>query len=540
LFVLDNSLRESTVGQVRGHTLDDKLSIIDAVKSCGIQHIIIAALNGNRRVDDALAENLKERGDDMSCYYAFTEDSDKVEAGKMLWGPDHLPIAMQKMEKYGIQNPIIEIDFADKSVDWAVFELMPMLTFLLTYSRDKLSCRGGAFVNVRDWPLSMQSCPERVKQCIQGLRDLPGDIRPQGILVEEPMGLFFADEVGGWTQQTRDWMGSWGHLVVHVHKQWGLGDAVVLDALALGADGIWCSLCEEGAAMGHACSAVTLANLARLGNAKVAKKYHTAKLGNAARIVTRATTGRGPDMRQIVYGPRAIEVVFDFGGIAGGQVVDTNNDGKLDKIDKFDLAEFLGLEKAPIRISTLSSEKLVCERLINLFGSHETFTEETAAAMKQMMLEDLHAGRKEDYTSPIGLAMLYGRVHGEPTPSMCKTANDLSQGKLTPLQDALLKDAEACFREHAGDDMSIDYWGFYHAFAQPYFGCFTCETTQGIMDVIDRDDDGKVEWCEWRFWCIWALRQYGAEITTVDDVHHTIFRHALMPLMLDRDAQGQA
>jgi hypothetical protein len=36
LFVLDNSLRESTVGQLRGHTLENKWKIYDEVSKCHI------------------------------------------------------------------------------------------------------------------------------------------------------------------------------------------------------------------------------------------------------------------------------------------------------------------------------------------------------------------------------------------------------------------------------------------------------------------------------------------------------------------------
>ena len=38
LFVLDNSLRESTLGQIVGHNLEDKMAILKAVKSVGIQN----------------------------------------------------------------------------------------------------------------------------------------------------------------------------------------------------------------------------------------------------------------------------------------------------------------------------------------------------------------------------------------------------------------------------------------------------------------------------------------------------------------------
>jgi len=34
LFVLDNSLRESTVGQLRGHTIENKWKIYEQVSAC--------------------------------------------------------------------------------------------------------------------------------------------------------------------------------------------------------------------------------------------------------------------------------------------------------------------------------------------------------------------------------------------------------------------------------------------------------------------------------------------------------------------------
>ena len=45
-----------------------------------------------------------------------------------------------------------------------------------------------------------------------------------------------------------------GHLVAHVHEKWGLAVTAQLHCLEFGANGIWASVCEEGAALGHACS----------------------------------------------------------------------------------------------------------------------------------------------------------------------------------------------------------------------------------------------------------------------------------------------
>lgn len=43
-----------------------------------------------------------------------------------------------------------------------------------------------------------------------------------------------------------------GLLLAHVHQNYGLAEAVVMECLACGADGIWSAICNEGAATGHA------------------------------------------------------------------------------------------------------------------------------------------------------------------------------------------------------------------------------------------------------------------------------------------------
>ncbi len=88
----------------------------------------------------------------------------------------------------------------------------------------------------------------------------------------------------------------------------------MLASLANGATGIWCGVSREGAAVGHCCSAVTLANLHRLGNEHVARTYNLPAVRAAAVEVTRITTGRDPHEHEEVYGARAMDVVFDDDG----------------------------------------------------------------------------------------------------------------------------------------------------------------------------------------------------------------------------------
>lgn len=546
LFVLDNSLRESIVGQTAGHTLENKLAILDAVESVGIEHVVLGAFSVARQVDDELPAALKKRGGDMSKYYAFTEDSNATEDGKMLFGTDHVPIAMQKMQRYGVPNPIIEIDLDDDSVDWdgafPVSKLLELLTFLLKYARDTLGCRGRALVNIRDWPFVMTHHPERLYKLAQGLAALPSGasgIRPMGLLVEEPTGVFFASECAAWIRWMRqDAMRGWegAKLLTHVHKQWGMADAVVLEMLANGADGIWCSLAEEGAAMGHACSTVTIANLARLGNEHVGRKFKTRNLAKAAVEVTWQTTGRKPDSRQVVYGPRAVEVVFDF-RIGGGAVAfDTDGDGDVDEVDKFSLAKLFGLPKPPVRITTLASNRLILERLNDLFGADPQFTDELAGKMRDQMNKDLRAGIKEEYSSPTGLARLCFECGVQANDKMIATrAIELTDGQVS-----LLEEAKKSFYSACGSAGRMSKHVFYEFCLQPYLGCFSCDTSRVMIDsIVDIDRDDMIEWHEWRFWLVWALRSHGDEIQHLDDLYDSVFRNALLPVTLANEEMAK-
>ena len=141
-----------------------------------------------------------------------------------------------------------------------------------------------------------------------------------------------------------------------------------------GADGIWASVCAEGASMGNAASAVTLMNLIRLGNKKVLKKFNCSYLRKAAINVTRISTGQEPHIKQPVFGARAVDFVFDL------------------KPEEFDLASFFG-EKPPVRITTMASKGMIRQHLVDSFGEDQQFTLEMGEKMKALILEDLRSGR---------------------------------------------------------------------------------------------------------------------------------------------------
>ena len=315
-----------------------------------------------------------------------------------------------------------------------------------------------------------------------------------------------------------------GHLLAHVHEKWAFGAMTQLECLINGANGIWASLCEEGAALGHACSTVTLMNLIRMGNTKVLDRYKCTKLREAAANVTQITTGKAPHPKQIIYGERALDLAFDFGGIAGGTVGETD----------FDLAEFFG-EETPVRISTLSSVDMIVERLVDLFDKDPQFTQEMGEKMKKLMLADLAANRKEECMSAAGIALLFDRAGGKLTAKMADVIEDMKVNSVHA--ENLIEEVRTVWNTwDIEDDKEADdylkFESFYNGFMAPYFGCFKCNDTMKALQAINMDKDGYIDWNEFLVYLKWAMREYP-RIKDFDELLSVAFRKGVIPAMRD-------
>merc|ERR1711860_79092 len=128
-----------------------------------------------------------------------------------------------------------------------------------------------------------------------------------------------------------------------------------------------------------------------------------------------------------------------------------------------------------IRISTMSSPEMIITRMKNVFGDDPNFTEEIGLKMKELMYEDMRSGRKEEYMSPSGLAVLYDRAGGQLTEKIQEAIT--SKAKLSAHADNLIGEIKLIWDEwdiaeegqKSGDGM-LEFDSFYHAFMQPYFG----------------------------------------------------------------------
>ena len=360
------------------------------------------------RVGDTFIKELNEKGEDMTTKYGFVELSDDSKDGIPV---DDLPIGLRKCKELNLPNPIIEIDLAYYSFDyenWTVEKICKLIDKRITWVRKELSEDSKIYINLRDFSDAMDKAPDRVFNVVKYI----SSYRPKiiGILYEE-FGNNFPEELGIYTKSVRGIMKSCdfedGHLLIHIHHQWGLSDASVLECLVNGANGIWAGMCEEGAAMGHSSILLTVMNLIRLGNTKVLKRYNCTEMRKAAIKITELVTGDLPPPKTVVVGERAMDRVFGF-----PQFDPENMNG-------FNLQSFFG-EETTIRITTLADNKMIVQALKNYFGEDSQFTLKIGDRMKELMLEDLNNNRKEEYQSPFGLIMLFDRAGGQQTGAMAE------------------------------------------------------------------------------------------------------------------------
>ena len=486
------------------------------------------------RLGDVFCKALKEAGEDFSKFYAFSEFVESVDRDGI---PDveKLPIGLEKMKQFGIRHAIIEFDLVYKGIDYKKFKVRNICELMKKRmdwcrSDDGLHKDSKILFNIRDFSDAMRLKPKRVLKVVNFLSSLPEDERPFAIIYEES-GKNLPEELGVWTAAVRKEMNDngWtenarkkGHLLVHVHEQWSLATMTQMECIINGATGVWASLCEEGAAMGHACSSILLMNMIRMGNKKVLAQYRgCVKLREAAQNVTFITTGLPPHPKQPVYGERALDMVFGMPNFAPDK-------------KEFSMAEFFG-EKPVMRMTTLASPQMVVDRLTNLFGENSQFTLERAQAMLETMLEDLRNERKEEYMSKVGLAVLFDRSGGQLTSEM---ADEIAQDKPKSVRtNELLSDIRKMWdewdlRDDVQGDDKLEFDSFYNGFMAPYFGCYRCDETKRALKAIDMDENGSVDWNEFALYLKWAARQYP-DVKDAESLLSIAFRKGLIPAMQD-------
>jgi len=524
VYILDNTMRETTVAALRAHTVENKRAIYDIIKECGFEHFIVESFNHSNRMGDIFLQELIDHGEDLSGAFCFSELWEKID--DKIPQPD-IPIGLTKCKQFGINNVVLEFDLMYYAIDYDEFDMEDICEYFMDkvkWIRCNLDSKSDILINIRDFSQTMEHEPHRVGYFVHYLSSLSPADRILGIIFED-LGKVLPEQLGAWTRAVRNMMDrcGWydGHLLFHQHEQWGMMHSANLEVLANGATGMWAGVCIEGAALGHADSCTALLNLIRLGNTKVQSQYNCKYLREAAIKVTKLVTGKKPYAKQPIYGERALDLVFGF------LFSDPTAQGG------FRLDEFLGVKKE-VRISNMANSDMIKMKLEEVFGSNPQFTKDMADKMKEQMLLIMKENRKEEFNSAVGLAMLFDQAGGNMTADMATkvaAATKNSQYIQTLIAD-IKKEWEHWDNSDGRNDDRISFQDFYNGFMAPYFGCYRCEDSQLGLTALDLDDDGFIDWIEFKYILIWAGREYP-KVKNAKELLEIAFTHGLIPAMLD-------
>jgi len=542
-FVLDVSLRETTVGQTRPITPLDRLNILTEVRRCGLTEIAVGDFASRSESDESFLQLCKDSNVSFDGFWAFSELCDTWLDGQPDFGI--VPRGLAKAAEFGLPGIIIQVDLAEKTggANWEEVgvkeNIGACLDHRIAWARENGFQR--IMVNFRDMPIAMIQAPSRVLRLVHYLATRPEPIF--GIMLEEGSGAFLPSEIAAWVDAVRTTMDKcgWihGHCIIHARKKYGLADSTLLEAIAAGCDGIWAAVCEEGAANGHASSCVALTNLHRLGNPYVCEAYNLEYLRKAAQNITKIVSGKLPFERQEVYGDRALgdalgcdeDVAAVASCVPSNVAVGAHNSEEA--VEAGEQGEY------QVEIPALASpEDLKCE-LTKHFGE-ATWNDYAIARMKTIMMDDVHSDIHLDYNTASGIGTLYERAGGYLTPEMRhKILDRLEIEGFSEMQTQLFHELRGLWdgvAQEDGDDENLDWASFYEGFMGRYFSSLAAPDTQACLQVLDLAGDGVISWDELAWRACFVIREYEPE--DMEGVLNGIFVRLLIPMMKSRRAIG--
>jgi hypothetical protein len=529
-FVLDNSLRETTVGAVRGHTLEDKKAIIRALSKTNLTEMVLGSFGASDNVDDLAAHwlNNSQWQHKLESMWGFSElyDMDPLTKLPSMQPPYGL---VEMATVHNMSNAIIEIDTCNPKIDYSKIDLIKILRNQLEYvdknfrkrSNDKLKPR--VLVNLRDFT-DYETHPdgfERALQLVEMMAEMHathGANCPFGLMLEEPTGFLLPETISKNVRTIRKVMGKWpGKLLLHTHMNFGLAQAGILQAIGAGVDGIWGAVCRTGAHLGHACSAVTLLNLARLGNTWVRERYNIPEIVKAARAVHEIVVGSPPNALEEVYGINAFDVAFH--GWHGFM------QGEMDAA-----AAFAGVTNPTIRIGDFAGAAMIEQAMVSRFGSAKVGKWDPALCVKMEKTIDneLLRGTCYDFNTIIGLAQLYEFSGGHLTPAMLRAMDLATKDSAPDLHPLLVELKRRWWAKASGKPTSggvVDIWQsswmaktdppklsldvFLDDILQAKQGVLMQKNRADFKRMLDVDHDGSVSWAEFEFRVKWGMSQRG-------------------------------
>ncbi|HEX8703933.1 MAG TPA: hypothetical protein VF815_34195 [Myxococcaceae bacterium] len=396
--LLDLSIREPSVGTALGHTVDNKLELLALARRMGFRDILLAtfdvSLPDEPQVDDDFMQLLVERGEDLTGGFAFTS----IALGKGTFKPN---LSMLKTAEYGIPNTIVDLDISRESLPRNEKTRRRFLAWLaegIQWFHDNLTGdRGGPpriYINYQDMTDAYTLDREWVLQLTRFLASQP----IAAVTFEDGRGTLFPFQIGAAAAELRHLLPPDKRVLVHIHSGNGMENAGLLEALLQGADGVWAGFSKEAATIGHASGAELLANLARINNPHVQRKYRLDELLLIANRMTEINTRRPPPDDFPIIGANAYRMMLSAFAQKPGKPMDLP-------------PERIGGAYG-YRITAVASDiRVIARRLREVLGPIEPKPSTALLdTMRRLMRRDLRAGIRLAYDEPAQLRDLYERA----------------------------------------------------------------------------------------------------------------------------------
>jgi hypothetical protein len=398
-FLIDLSLRENPVGSRVGQTFDEKVAILPLLREFGYENISVGTLDyampDELEVDDDFMRHLRDTGADMSGCYAFTAIGLAAPDGTFTPDPSQV-----KLRDYRVPNTVHEIYLSAFGMDglYDIPTLKRSLPASVQWLRENIQGENGGppriFINIVDGCDAFAEATDATFEVIRILAGLP----IEGVTMEDDRGTYMPFQVGAYVAALRAMLPDTMKILMHIHAGAGFENASLIEALLNGADGAWGGLPKRAAVIGHASLGELLANLVRVGNTEVAKRYRIDQLlPLATRLQVLDDAGPVPEDLPIL----------------GSNAYRLSLSGFRQRSDRFmDLPpERLGGSYGYRVCPVVSDIEPIRGRLVEVTGrAPDAFDDEVVRTMIRLMRRDLRANVRIDYDTPAQLVALHQRA----------------------------------------------------------------------------------------------------------------------------------
>lgn len=397
-YLIDLSLRENTVGSRLGHTLENKLAILPKLRDFGFRDIHLGTLDydlpDELETGDDFMVALRDAQIDTAGCFASTAIGTVDAGGVFTPHPSQL-----KLRDYAVPNTLHEISLSAEGMagqyDLACLlrSLPASIAWLHEHVRGDHGGRPRIIVNIVDGCDAFAGNIDAVCQVLQLLAGQP----IEGVSIEDDRGTYLPLQVGAFVAIARSLLPPPLKLLVHVHAGAGYENASVIEALLNGADGAWGGLPKRAATIGHASLGELIANLARLGNARVRDYRLDRLLPLAGELQRLDDLDEVPDDYPVL-GRNAYRLTYSGFRQTPGRAMDLPPDL---------IGGRYGYRICPV----ISDAPVIAARLAEVLDcGTEAIDCHVIEWMIRLMRRDLRAGQRIAYDEPDRLRELYARA----------------------------------------------------------------------------------------------------------------------------------